>query len=399
MFLTAVLAVVLLASVSYAGVAGVFRLPYDPYQQWPSCASSTMGWKVDQIFMEKSSRGYHPAEDWNGKCGGSTDRGAMLYAVADGVVEDAQQGVLNSSDQGGFLLIRHPLPDRTSRYILYEHILDIEVNPRTGTQFKIGDVVYIDDTVARLGDGNGYYTTLEHCVTSSSCAHLHLEMRRSLFAKLTQTPYYPTLSPQTALLYSSPSLFIDDRSNAVVQNLVQGQWTYFMQRDNAPASTAFVEYSGDRFSLFRAANLGLIYGMMYQWKNNAWQPYGDINQVFFEAGYWYAIYSFYGGTRLNTLAPGHNFKEDRAKIDMIRAVSTNPNFTSVQPDDFRIAADTSTYSHWYMPFTYNNGSGNQIAYANQFSFKSNPLVRYTAYYDPATGSWTPWTQVNWNTLD
>ncbi len=381
MFLTAVLAMTLFSGISYAGTAGVFRLPYDSNQQWPSpCTSSTMGWKIDQIFMEKSSRGYHLAEDRNGKCGGDTDRGAPLYAIADGFVEDANMGGSpTSGDSGGWLLIRHPLPDKTSRWILYEHVLDIVV---------WNGPVYAGQLVAHLGNGNGRWEY-----------HLHLEMRRSVFAKLGADPYYNPLPVATAMLYSSPSLFIDDRSNTVVQNLVQNQWTTFIQRDNAPGSTAFVEYSGDRFSLSRAASLGLIYGTMYQWKNNAWQPYGNINQVFFEAGYWYAVYSFYGGTRLNTLAPGHNFKEDRAKIDMIQAATGNANFKSVQPDDFRIAAETSTYTHWYMAFTYNNGSGNQTAYANQVTFKSNPLVRFTTYYDPATGSWTPWTQVNWNTLD
>ena len=389
-FLTAVLAVVFLASVSHAGVAGVFRLPYDSYQQWPSpCASSTMGWKVDQIFMEKSSLGYHLAEDWNGKCGGDTDKGAPLYAIADGFVEDANMGDgPTSGDSGGWLLIRHPLPDRISRWILYEHVLDILVSK--GSQVSFGQLV------AHLGNGNGRWQS-----------HLHFEMRRTLFTMqgnptldLKTNPYYNPLPVAAAMLYSSPSLFIDDRSSAVVQNLPQGQWAKFLQSANAPGSTAFVEYSDDRFSLSRAASLGLIYGTVYFQKSDGsmWY-YPNITDVFFESGNIYWVYSFYGGTRLNTLAPGHNFKEDRAKIDMIRSATANANFRSVKPETFTPYADDGTFSYSYMAFTYNNGSGDQTIYFNQATYKLNPLVRFTTYFDPATGSWTPWTQVNWNTLD
>lgn len=39
LFLMAASAVVLLASVSYAGTAGVFRLPFDPNQRWQDCSN------------------------------------------------------------------------------------------------------------------------------------------------------------------------------------------------------------------------------------------------------------------------------------------------------------------------------------------------------------------------
>ena len=388
MFLTSVLAMSLFSGISYAGVAGVFRLPYDSYQQWPApCASSTMGWKMDQIFMNLYSvnNQYHMAEDWNGKCGGSTDRGAVLYAIVDGVVQDANMDLA----QGGFLLIRHPLPDGTSRYVLYEHILDIEVNPRTGAQFKTGDAVYIGDTIARLGDGNGYYV---------GNAHLHLEMRRSLFAKLDTNPYYNPLTTQTALLYSSPSLFIDDRRNAVVQNLPQGQWTNFYQTANAPGSTAYVEVNGLRLSLQRAAALGFIYQYVYLQKNGLWYYYPDITQVFFDVGNTYWIYAFAGGTRLNILVPGHNFKTDRAKIDMIHAVNGNSNFARVYTQ-YTSSWSDSSFDYLMMVFSNDNDSALRYSYVAQATSKANPLVRFTAYQDPITGSWTSWTQVNPNTLD
>jgi hypothetical protein len=401
-FLVGILAVFVFSGVVHAGnTAGVFRLPYDPNQQWPSpCASSTMGFWNDppnhgQNFMNLNTAltvpKYHLAEDWNGKCGGSTDRGAVLYAIADGVVETATMGGSpTSKDNGGWLLIRHPLPDGTPRYILYEHIQSIETNPRTGAKFKTGDPVYIGDTIARLGDGNGAYP---------DAAHLHFEMRRSLFSKLDTNPYYQPLLVSDALKYSSPSLFIDDRANAIVQNLVSSQWTVFAQNANAPSSTAFVEYNGERYSLQRAVNTGLIYQYVQVQISGTWYYYPDITKVLFDAGNTYNVWSFVGGAKLNILVPGHNFKEDRVKIDMIRAVSANSNFKSVKPDIFKLYSSDSSFDYWYMQFTYNNGSGDQAVYANQATLKSNPLIRYTAYYDPATASWTAWTQVNTNTLD
>ena len=386
------------SGVVYAGnTAGVFRLPFDPNQNWSACTS--IGYWNDppdhgQDFMHlnPANNKYHLAEDWNGKCGGSTDLGAVLYAIADGFVENATMGGSpTSKDNGGWLLIKHPLPDGTSRYVLYEHILNIEVNPRTGLKFKVLDPVYIGDTIARIGDGNGLYST---------AAHLHFEMRRDDSLDLKQNPYYQPLPVQTALKYSSPSLFIDDRRNAVVQNLVSSQWTVFAQNANASSSTAFIEYNGERYSLPRAVQLGYIYQYVYVQISGTWYYYPDITKVLFNAGNTYAVWSFVGGAKLNILVPGHNYKTDRAKIDMIRAVSGDANFKGVKPDDLKpFNTSDQSFDYWYMQFTYNNGSGDQAVYANQATSKSNPLVRYTTYYNPATGQWTAWAQVNANTLD
>src|SRR4051812_27713702 len=68
-------------------------------------------------------------------------------------VDDATD---TNSGFGKLLLIRHTLPDGTQRDVLYEHILNIEINPRTGAKFKQDDPVYRGDTIARLGDANGH---------------------------------------------------------------------------------------------------------------------------------------------------------------------------------------------------------------------------------------------------
>lgn len=249
----AVLFVMLSFGSVFARTAGVVQLPYDSYQHWNACTQVGFKLKADLVFMELNTElpsgipQYHTAEDWNGICGDNTDKGADLYAIADATVENARM----DGKSGGWLLLRLSLPDATSRYILYEHIMDIANNPRTGQAFKATDAVYRGELVAHIGNGNGEWDY-----------HLHLEMRRDNSLDLKQDPYYPTLSISTALKYSSPSLFIDDRRYAVPLSLSFDAWTELPFYLNAPSSTAFIEYQGERYSLSRASGMGLIYPYM-----------------------------------------------------------------------------------------------------------------------------------------
>lgn len=96
-------------------ISGTFGLPFDPNQHWNDCPSTAYnGYKnpADQIFMQWNSdlksdgtpKGYHMAEDWNGKCGGSTDMGVPLYAIGDGFVKDVQDP--GGSKIGKSLIVR-----------------------------------------------------------------------------------------------------------------------------------------------------------------------------------------------------------------------------------------------------------------------------------------------------
>lgn len=388
------LAVMWFSSVAYAGnTAGVFRFPFNPAQQWNVQGCTNIGFTDINpnglVFMElnttlSSGAKYHLGEDWNGVCGGSTDKGADLNAIADATVQDA----LMEGRSGGWLLLRLSLPDATSRYVLYEHILDIAINPRTGQKFKTPDAVYQGEVVAHLGDGNGEWGY-----------HLHFEMRRDNSLSLYQNPYYNPLEVQTALKYTSPSLFIDDRRYPFVQPLLNNAWTYMAWPYNAPSSTAFVEYNGERYSLARAVQAGYIYKYVYEWRNGQWYYYPDIANVFFSAGNTYAVWSFVSGAMLNILVPGNNYKDDRAKIDMIWAVAADVNFKYVKPDDFVWYYSDQSFDYHYMQFIYNSGNGNQTVYVYHASLKSNPLVRFTTYLDPITGNWNGWTRINSNTLD
>lgn len=62
-----------------------FIYPFNPSQSWGTCGT---GYKLDQYHMQMNPdfNKYHNGEDWNGICGGPSDYGARLDAMADGQV-------------------------------------------------------------------------------------------------------------------------------------------------------------------------------------------------------------------------------------------------------------------------------------------------------------------------
>ncbi len=253
--------------------------------------------------------------------------------------------------------------------------------------------MYIGDTIARLGDGNGLYPT---------AAHLHFEMRRNNSLTLGKDPYYNPLSITDALKYSSPSLFIDDRNRMGTLSLTHGSWSVFPAPEHAPSSTAFIEYSGIRHSLSKASNLQWIYQYVYVWQNNRWESFSDITQVWFEKDRWYAVYGFVDGATLNILFPGNNYQKDRALIDMVRTLATNinpanPQFTTIQPE-YTTTQEDANFVYYNMPFVYNDGNGNKSGYVWQATQKSLPMIRWESCDNP-TGQPLGWRRIDINVLD
>lgn len=259
---TGLAAVIWFSGVAYAGnTAGVFQLPFDTNQRWKYADGTNcpdIGYKpfADQIFMQfyPVKGKYHLAEDWNGICGKSTDLGAPLFASADGIVQNLDDKTGCQDQIGKILIIRYTLPDGAYRDHVYDHVQSILV--------RIGDKVAKGQQVATLGDGNGCYI---------GAAHLHEELWRenSGFTR-GQNPYYNPLEVRTAMKYTSPSLFIDDRRYPFTQALANSAYTYIAWYSNAPSSTAFVEYNGERYSLKRAVQLGYIYKYVYEYRSGSW---------------------------------------------------------------------------------------------------------------------------------
>lgn len=260
---------------------------------------------------------------------------------------------------------------------MYEHLKSVSVAQ--------GAPVTKGQQVAAIGDANGYYTP------PSSSAHLHWEMRKDLNLSTGENPYQNPLTIKRALQYITPSLFVSDRRTVRTASLGRGQWTYLNVDYNAPSSTAFVERFGTRHSLNKAVTAGWIHGTIYRFVNNVAQPYSSINSVFFEKGYQYAVYTYVDAAILYILVPRTdlNDRRDRARRDMLNAVSQDARFSSVMTDH---ATENLAWSADYELRTMEFNTTSGITSVSQATYKTNPLIRYTSVFGQG------WKLVDWNTL-
>jgi peptidase M23-like protein len=379
--LLAVTATVLPVMTSHAEtIAGVF--------DWPFAPSGSYNRTSGQYFMQWNPdfQKYHLADDWNGSGGGSADLGLPLYALADGIVQYKDDRAIRHSI-GKVLIVRYTLPDGSQVDSVYEHMQKILVGGPPTPVVK-------GQQIATIGDANGYYLNQ---------AHLHWELRRDLSLTANNpeaNPYVNPLTIQTALKYTSPSLFVDDRHYPFSNTLTYRAWTYISWHFNAPSSTTYVQYNGQRYSLKRAIASGLIYQYVYEQRAGQWYYYPNVADVFFSNGNTYAIYANVQGATVNIFVPGDHYRADRARQDMIKAANRDSRFANIKTETY--GENLGWGSDWelrYMAFGYTSSSGSGTTYFNQATFKSNPLLRYTSFYDPDRNQWTAWAQVNMNTLD
>ena len=364
-------------------VAGVFQWPYSPPSSHKSTPDQyTMQWNPDPLVLK-----YHLADDWNGIGGGNTDLGNPLYAIADGIVVDIDQMTANNSI-GKVIRVRYLLPDGKQIDSVYMHVQSIYVAANA--------VVAAGQLIATIGDANGYYLNI---------AHLHWEVRTDLTLPLRKDPYYNPLTVATALQYTSPSLFVDDRASGGlgVSLLSSGAWTYFTVGSNAPSSTAFVQdQAGLRYSIKKAVEAGIIanWGVSWLGTDGVWYYNPDVTQVVFAPGVSYRILAQAPSLSLNVLYPGDRYRDDRARMDVVRAAALDSRFKNVLTETYgkNLAWDPNWELRWIgLNFLNNNGVYWTI-YLYQTTYKANPLLRYTQYYDPNTGQHTPWREVGMNVL-
>lgn len=126
----------------------------------PPCVQPPVGppdaadYYVAQGFGENA----HLGEDWNGRGGGNTDKGDPVFAMADGVVTQADEG---GPGWGPVVRVRHRLAslEGPREYeSLYAHLGRIDV--------AVGETVRRGAPLGTIGDAHGLYV-----------AHLHLEVR------------------------------------------------------------------------------------------------------------------------------------------------------------------------------------------------------------------------------
>ena len=383
-----------------AVTAGQFGPPISETQTGPQC--STPGSKFDQYHMQwntdiNPSTGlpinkYHIGEDWNGKCTGSADAGYPLLAISDGQVVYIDS--VGSTAKGKQLHIRYSFPYSFGQNGLqtfdsvYLHISGVNPNEVTWSGPGTGSTVTRGDVVAYLG-GTGGWTP-----------HLHWEaVWDNDSSLLTANSYQNPLTKTHALRYRAPSLIVDDHRDIRQYSLANnvGSWYIITMQGNAPSSTAYVSRNGQNKSLKNAIAAGWISseGMLFE-APDGWRYYYNVDANFFESGKRYAIRALVSGVSLNIPVPRNGFQQDRARLDMIRAIENNTAFLEVRTETYGRNPNWSTdfEIHWMAFKLFGGGT----AYVNTAVNKINPLIRYTAYQDPVTFAWSPWQQVDRNRL-
>lgn len=383
---------------SVGSPAGLFGLPYNPNQTWPACGSS--GWvpygdpNAHQYHMQyyPAVAKYHMGEDWNGQrgiCDGNSDEGAPLLAIGDGKVVFLDNNVV--SGKGRRLYIRHSFPYALapggvatfdSAYLHLQGMASGITWSGPGT----GSMVTKGQTIAYLGK------------TGTEWAHLHWETQWDDSLSTEENPYKNPLTVSHALKYRAPSLIVDDRSDEITFGGTVGQWTVFQMTGYAPSSIAYVEYNGERKSLQNAISAGWMTSSgIPAWDGSSW-TWPSINTVFFSHTQWYAWMPTVNGATLHILRPKNNFKADRARLDIVRAASAESRFQNIRTEWY--TEDLDWDANWELRQMLFDGANASLLYGGvyQITSKMNPLLRYTAYYDPQTGVWSGWQQVDLNQL-
>ena len=359
-------------------VTGVFQWPFSPYS----------GYKQDQYTMQWNSQfsKYHLADDWNGNGGGSTDYGDSIYAIADGVVADVDAVGISAPSIGKVIRVRYLLPDGKQIDSEYMHLKDVLV--------AVNAPVSAGQKIATLGDANGYY---------AGSAHLHWEVRTDLMLGSLANPYYNPHTIATALKYTSPSVLVDDRaSGGMTVALSPGAWKQFTVGQITPQALVFIQdQAGQRYSIKKAVDAGILASYGISWnQNGVWYYNPDVTQVTMYPGTTYQLYAQAPSLALNVLYAGNHFKHDRARMDIVRAASSDARFKNVLTETYgeNLTGDPSWEYRWMgLNFVSNNGTSWTV-YIQQTTYKSNPFLRYTNFWDPNISQWTPWVEVGMNVL-
>lgn len=311
-------------------------------------------------------------EDWNGVCGGDSDVGATLFAIADGEVVFIDP-VGTISGQGKQIYVRHSFP-----YSLAEEGL-MTVDSGMLHMQNIDPVWFVGAPVDK-GDSLGFLGK-----TGTPVAHLHWEMRGDTSVVFGENPYYREIFIPDALKYLPPSLVVDDRRSAFVMMEIpwDGQLFPFTVPQTAPSSTAYVEFGGQRKNLWDAMEAEWAFGAGIIWFDDDGEVrYEDDRENFVFVPDREYYFGGYKGAKLVIPLPGNNFLEDRARRDMIRVVSRDPRFAEVVPKKFLFTGESGAGTlNYRMKFLLNDGRRVRV---KQLTYINDPLYRRVWYRDPDT---------------
>ncbi|MBC8127367.1 MAG: M23 family metallopeptidase [Gloeobacteraceae cyanobacterium ES-bin-144] len=105
----------------------------------------------------------HFGEDWNGRAGGDSDLGGLVYAIADGVVTLAANC---GGGWGNVVLTRHAYRDPSTGQVKFIDTLNGHLDKIT---VKQGQMIKRGVQIGTIGSNNGMYP-----------AHLHFEIRHDI---------------------------------------------------------------------------------------------------------------------------------------------------------------------------------------------------------------------------
>lgn len=382
--------------VSIRAPAGPFQIPYEEQYNWGDCFGddgiNEIGYRRDQYHMQRNEdfAKYHIGEDWNGVCGGDTDEGAPLRAIASGKVSYID--TIDNSGKGKQIYIRYSFPYALAPNGVqtfdsaYLHVSSIASDiswsgPGTGSNVAPGK------TVAYVGGTGGWIS------------HLHWEAQwdddKSL---VTANSYQNPLTVKHALKYRAPSLMVDDRRDIRGYSFqTDGYWHVFTMRGYAPSSTMYISRGGQRKSLKNAIAAGWIpfQGVLHE-SDGRWYYYADVDSNFFENGKRYAVKALISGVSHFIPVPRNGFQQDRARLDMLHAIENDGGYASVKTEIY--SHDPNWDPDWELHRLGFKLTDGRTAYVYQATHKTIPLARYVYFYNTATKQYSGWVWVGWNRL-
>ena len=203
----------------------------------------------------------------------------------------------------------------------------------------------------------------------------------------------------TMRFFRDPLLFVDDRN---VERTVAlrdiNSYTLVNTSVTATLKTAFVtDSSGTTKSMQQAVAAGWLDQYLYEQHADGLFYYYpsklNLDEYLVQKNTFYLLLSKKSGLILHYFEPGNHYLDARARQDMVALSQTNTAFyAQAYRATFGVnLAWSPPYAVNWMLFTI---STPQIAtWLNQAYNTNNPLERYVAAYNPATGQWGAWIQV------
>ncbi len=322
------------------------------------------------------------------------DRGAAVFAVADGWVE---RNIGNGGWGGpgfGQLLLKHMNPDGTVYYTGYLHMTNI-----TGLKATQGEYIRGGTQIGNVGNVSSLNPNLPY--------HLHFAVYewdgtklRSRSTTLVQKTERPNLAVvgniniNNQVVNQSPFPVSRDRSFAMdvtVRNngsvTMNGNFYLILTRDQSGS-----QYVGKISDAAMTANLGPGNQMNLRFTKSSFSsPAGTyFLQLYYDdgSGVGAALKRVSGTNPIAIRLESSTGRDARAVDDAYARAVRDSRFGSVVVGSFGTNLNWSPdWELRWLDFSFSGGRTVRIYHA---TYKTDASLRYTIFWDPDTGRWTNW---------